>query len=412
MKKRFAVFLLALACLTLLAGCAVQPGPGAQEPEQEPDTGGQTLTRAIGEHQTVVYRFHAEPTAPIFEEQTISLALFDKDVESFNQAGNWATTWVGGRGLGKSSQTFRTEHAPGTPTETQWNSMSFFGSGTPKHRKVEGTDMTLTFTRSGENVRAVLEVDGVKAWGGEQTIWNMGDGTVYLYLYLKSCTLSHIQFQDMGSTGIVLPNWLQPLLLVGLLVVAFALHTLAKKAENKYYLYIYGGSPFLAAGLSICSAALILVLWGHSQPDILLQLSGGYISIPLQAEGPGFWVPAVVSGLGAVCFFIYAVSQATPLCLKFISRLLTAFPLGLIHAAWYAAVVFAILASLNAIFQLIMSVVCIVALFFVGKAFLESDKKPHAEVLTTTRIYNSIGNLVDAKFNIDYVELPEDKQKK
>jgi len=48
-------------------------------------------------------------------------------------------------------------------------------------------------------------------------------------------------------------------------------------------------------------------------------------------------------------------------------------------------------------------------LLFYGIVSMGNDKK-HREVITTTRVYNEIGNLVDAKSDIRYVEV--DRKKK
>lgn len=415
MKRKFAALLVALAWLALLAGCSGQQASGPREAVQEPDTDARTLTRAIGEHQTVVYRFHTEPRVSISHDPAIYLALFDKDVETFDQADNWATAWLGAvPSLGQSFNAFDVKSAPSTPEEGAWKGPVF---DSPARRailapygdmeEVEAADMVLTFTRSGQNVRAVLEVDGAKAWVGQQAIRNMGSGTVYLYLYPQYRTLSQIQFQDMGSAGIALSGWQRLLLILGALAVAFAVHTLAKKGEDALF-FISGGAAFLTAGLSLCSGVLALVIYGRSHPEALSKLSAGYIPLQLQAAGPGFWIPAALSGLGVVGLLAFFISQAWGIPYS-VPRVLAAFPLGFCHALWYAVVALVVLSLLNQVVGLIVAVIGIVALYFLGKVFLEMEKRPHVEVSTTTRTYNSMGDLVDVKYDTEYIPLPEDK---
>lgn len=229
MKKRFtaiALLVLMLAFLALLGGCSAEKAPGAKEPVSEPDTDSRTVTRTIGEHQTVVYRFHTERILGLHDAE-ISLALFDSDADAYDHAGNWCVSRIGVvPALGQSFNTFSVGKGPDTPEDTAWKK-PFWDSpprqvGFTEIGKVKGADMALTITRSGNNMKLLL---------------------------------------------------------------------------------------------------------------------------------------------------------------------------------------------LNQIFELIMAVVLIVVLCIVGVGMMEMDKKPHVEVTTVTRIYNSSGNLVDAKYDIDYVELPEDKNK-
>lgn len=91
--------------------------------------------------------------------------------------------------------------------------------------------------------------------------------------------------------------------------------------------------------------------------------------------------------------------------------LLGAVPLSFCHDIWIAAVAYIIFQSLGQIFQLILAILAIVVLYFLGRTLNEMDKKPHIERTVVTRIYNADGSLVDAKYDVDYVELPEEKRK-
>jgi len=412
MKKRLAGILLILTWLILLAGCSGQRAEEPQQPVQEPDTDTRTLTRTISRNQTVVYRFHAE--AVTWRDYTnIKIAFFDKDVEDFDKADNWCTARIGDT---RAEHPFFAEHAKEVPEEEQWDSSFGFRANWTmlipydSIEVVEDADMELTFTRSGEQVRAVLAVDGARAWEGQQTIGNLTDDSVWLAVYAKNCMLSDITFQDMGDTGWLIPTWLRLLLIAAVLAGTFVLHTLAKKGEDKLFL-IDGGFALPTTGLFVCSFALALLIYGRGHPDILSRISFGYIPFQLPAGGLGFWIPVVVAGVGAAVLVGFLIWLALEECGNPVAHVLGSLLFGLCHTLWFSSIVIVILRSLSQIVELIVAVLFIVLLIIVAGGALNTKKK-YKEVVTTTRMYNSIGNLVDAKFDIDYVEVPEEKSKK
>ena len=174
MKIKFAALALVLAWILLPAAYAGRAG-AAQPPVQEPDTTVRTQTRVIGENQKVAYRFHSE-VLHSWDDSTITLAFFDKEAEEFDQADNWCASWIGkAPSLGQSYNAFSVHQRPGAPEESAWKKP--FWDSPPKWTMwkpyggmddVGAADMVLTFSRKGENVQAVLEIDGMTAWKGRQ----------------------------------------------------------------------------------------------------------------------------------------------------------------------------------------------------------------------------------------------------
>lgn len=410
MKKRFAALFLILTTLLLLSGCSSQQDVQPQEPVREPDTDTRTLTRSIGESQTVVYRFHTEKPAS-WDDMEINLAFFDKEAESFDQADNWCTVRVGDA---RAKHPFFADHAQGIPEEECWDSSNGFRANWTmlapydSIEDVESADMALIFTRSGKMVKAMLEVDGAKAWEGRQTIAGLTDETLYLYVYVKNRALSDIEFQDMGKDWLM-PTWLRWLLFAASLVAAYILHRLARKGEDKVFL-IEGGAMLLTTGFFVFAAALALMLWGRGHPDILSTISFGYIPFQIPADGMGFWIPAVVAGVGTVGFVVLLFCMALGDLENPVVYLLGSLLFGFCHTLWLSLIAFVILQSLGQIMELILAILFIALLILVA-AGMDKSKGKYQEVQTTTRIYNDIGNLVDVKYHTDYIEVPEKKNK-
>jgi hypothetical protein len=416
MKTKFAALALVLAWILLPAAYARQARE-PQPPVQEPDTDARTQTRVIGENQKIVYRFHSE-VLHSWDDSTITLAFFDTEAEEFDQADNWCTSWIGkAPSLGQSYNAFSVQQRPGAPEESAWKKP--FWDSPPKWtmwkpygdmEDVGAADMVLTFSRKGKNVQAVLEIDGMTAWKGRQSVGNLTNDQIYLYLSVKNRTLSNIEFQDLGGAGWLPSLWGRLLLTAAVLVGSYFLHLLAKKVG--YKLFVTDDiAALLAAGLFACGFILFLLFYGRSHPNILSVVSLGCLSFPLAAGGPGFWIPAVIFGLiTAVCAVSLLWLAHEDLCNPAV-YLLGAVPLGFCHDIWIAAVAYIIFQSLGQIFQLILAILAIVVLYFLGRTLNEMDKKPHIERTVVTRIYNADGNLVDAKYDVDYVELPEEKRK-
>ena len=399
MKIKFAALALVLAWILLPAAYAGRAG-AAQPPVQEPDTTVRTQTRVIGENQKVAYRFHSE-VLHSWDDSTITLAFFDKEAEEFDQADNWCASWIGkAPSLGQSYNAFSVHQRPGAPEESAWKKP--FWDSPPKWTMwkpyggmddVGAADMVLTFSRKGENVQAVLEIDGMTAWKGRQSVGN----------------LTNIEFQDLGGAGWLPSLWGRLLLTAAVLAGSYFLHILAKKAG--YKLFVTDDiAALLAAGLFACGFILFLLLYGRSHPNILSAVSLGCLSFPLAAGGPGFWIPAVIFGLiTAVCAVSLLWLAHEDLCNPAV-YLLGAAPLGFCHDIWIAAVAYIIFQSLGQIFQLILAIAAVAILCLMGNALIAFDKKPHIERTSVTRIYVSSGNLVDAKYDVDYIKLPEDKK--
>lgn len=417
MKKRFLALSFVLLLVVSAAGCAGEARPPRQ-PLQEPDTAARTQTRTIGYNQKVVYRFHASAINTWDDDRGIDLVFFDRDAASYDQADNWCISWIGkAPGLGQSYNAFSPRQGPNTAKESAWTKP--FWDSPPKWLMwgpygriddVENADMVLTFSRSGKNVRAVLEIDGITAWRGEHAIGHLTNEEIYLYLSLNNFALSNVTFQDMGGAG-WLPSFLGRLLTaVAALAGAYFLHRLARKGEDKLFIDGLIGT-LLSTGLAVCGLGLLLLLYGRGHPGILSAVSLGCLSLPMPAGGAGFWIPTAIFGIGTAVFTIALLCLAVSEAGNPLAYLLCSIPLGLCHALWLTAVAYIILQSLGAIIELIVAILAIAGLCLLGRVFTEMDKTPHIERTTTTRIYNSAGTLVDFKCDIEYEELPENKKK-
>ncbi len=408
MKKKWTAWLLTIAALcALLGGCAPQKGEGAKAPETEPDTTTRTVTRSIGKHQTVVYRFHTEILAS-WDYSEVSLALFDREAESYDQAGTWCVARLGDT---KNDHVFWAHQGRDTPKEEAWSNplfdsegkWSWFLAGKSTLGK-EGEDMTLTFTRSGKRVKAVLEVEGKQTWTAQQTVVGMTNETVYFYLFTNNRSLTGIQFQDMGEAGRILPGWVRLLIIAVVVTAAYTLHRLAIKGEDKLFLIEKGCAPFTALYF-VFAAVFTVFLLGRTHPEALT----GWLTFPLPTNGPWFWAPVIVCGIGALGFTIFWGSQGCCGLKDVLSCVLGALFLGLLHTLWYGAVVIIGLSLLSEIFGLLVFIAFVVLLCLCASG-MDKVRKNQVEVTTTTRVYNDIGNLVDFKMDVDYVDLPEKKK--
>ncbi len=416
MKKKMRVLILLLVLSVLLAGCSKERT--AQQTVEEPDTNKCTLTHAVEDHRTVAYRFHATVDSSL-DDVGIELVFFDKNVEEFDQADNWCTARIGDT---KNDYAFYAERGEDVPEEGAWGQPLFdspgkwimfspYGSLYDLGDDMEQADMVLTFTRSGEQVKAELEVDGAKAWKGEQTVPGLTEETVYLCVYFSNLMLTDVEYQDMGRTRLA-PGWLQMLVAVLVFVGSFVLHTFAKRGEDGIYL-TEGGAARQTTAFAVSCLAFVVVLFGRGHPDLLSTIFLDTLPIRLAAGGLGFWIPAVLSGVVAVGFVAFWIWLALENLDNPPTYLFGALLFGLCHTLWYGCIAYLILSSIGQIVKLIVSIVFFgIVLIFLMAMVSSPPGNKYREVITTTRVYNSMGSLVDMKSDINYVEIDQDKSKK
>ncbi len=380
MKKKAAVFLLLSAVvLAMLAGCSGK----TQEPVQEPDTESQTQTRPLGKHQKVVYSFHIK-RAEGSSRGHIYMTLISEDVE---KPENWCGIEIGNT---DSLDAFRAHHTSGLPSSERWKSpLKNRGKWEMEEpyasmADVEEADVTVTYSRSGKQLRATLEIDGEKAWSASVRIGRLSEKTTCLYLSADQYILTDIVYQDMGYFW-ELPEILQGLLFIVAILAGIAaicvIHNFAKKGEMKLY---YLDEPLLgvliSTGFFVSTAALVLLIVGRSHPDALSKLFFGYLPIPLAAGGAGFWVPAAISAVLMLVLGGVVLTQGFEVDNP-VLRVLAALGLGFCHALWYFTLVNIVLQSLDTIMALIM-----IGLFVAGMGVVVNNS-----VVKTYHVYGKNG---------------------
>ncbi len=380
MKKKAAVFLLLSAVvLAMLAGCSGK----TQEPVQEPDTESQTQTRPLGKHQKVVYSFHIK-RAEGSSRGHIYMTLISEDVENPE---NWCGIEIGNT---DSLDAFRAHHTSGLPSSERWKSpLKNRGKWEMEEpygsmADVEEADVTVTYSRSGKQLRATLEIDGEKAWSASVRIGGLSEKTTCLYLSADQYILTDIVYQDMGYFW-ELPEILQGLLFIVAILAGIAaicvIHNFAKKGEMKLY---YLDEPLLgvliSTGFFVSTAALVLLIVGRSHPDALSKLFFGYLPIPLAAGGAGFWVPAAISAVLMLVLGGVVLTQGFEVDNP-VLRVLAALGLGFCHALWYFTLVNIVLQSLDTIMALIM-----IGLFVAGMGVVVNNS-----VVKTYHVYGKNG---------------------
>lgn len=380
MKKKAAVFLLLSAVvLAMLAGCSGK----TQEPVQEPDTESQTQTRPLGKHQKVVYSFHIK-RAEGSSRGHIYMTLISEDVENPE---NWCGIEIGNT---DSLDAFRAHHTSGLPRSERWKSpLKNRGKWEMEEpyasmADVEEADVTVTYSRSGKQLRATLEIDGEKAWSASVRIGGLSEKTTCLYLSADQYILTDIVYQDMGYFW-ELPEILQGLLFIVAILAGIAavcvIHNFAKKGEMKLY---YLDEPLLgvliSTGFFVSTAALVLLIVGRSHPDALSKLFFGYLPIPLAAGGAGFWVPAAISAVLMLVLGGVVLTQGFEVDNP-VLRVLAALGLGFCHALWYFTLVNIVLQSLDTIMALIM-----IGLFVAGMGVVVNNS-----VVKTYHVYGKNG---------------------
>lgn len=379
-KRKIAAFLLlAAVVLAMLAGCSGK----TQDPVREPDTESQTQTRPLGKHQKVVYSFHIK-RAEGSSRGHIYMTLISEDAE---KPENWCGIEIGNT---DSLDAFRAHHTSGLPYSERWESpLKNRGKWEMEEpygsmADVEEADVTVTYSRSGKQLRATLEIDGEKAWSASARIGGLSEKTTCLYLSTDQYILTDIVYQDMGHF------WKPPLavqmilLIVGVVAGIAAIcviHNFAKRGEMKIFCI---DEPLLgvliSTGFFVSTAALVLLIFGRSHPDALSKLFFGYLPIPLAAGGAGFWVPAVISAVlmlvlgGVVLTEGFEVKNP-------VLRVLAALGLGFCHALWYFTLVNIVLQSLDTIVALIM-----LGLFAAGMNSVASNS-----VVKTYHVYGKNG---------------------
>lgn len=408
MNKNYIVLFLSLMMLLLLAGCSEKKA----ETISEPDTSTRTQIHAIEDGRTATYRFHMERVKP--KDSTLRLTILDANEDAGEQAQNWAVATIG-KGmplaiLSSSNTFFNGDYAKigaehwdtSTYSDLNWK---LFSPG--NFESVESADIVLTLSRQGETLRATLDVNGARSWDAQQAIGGFGEETRYLYLSVDGIELSDITFSESAGPLWLPSVWLRLGITVVFLIVAFLLHFVAKKKGEEVYITDTGLS--LITGAWVLSLSLFVTL--------LLVRSGSSISrnlyilpFALPVEGTAFWVTAGILGLivfGLTAFLIWLAIDDMENPVKY---LFFALVFGVFHAIWYTTLVLVFLSLVGQIVELIVTCVLVVIACIVIYAFLTgTDVKP---VIKTTRVYNSVGNLVSEKKDIDYVIVPKDDDKK
>lgn len=381
MKRRMAaLFLAALAVFAVLAGCSRQQ---AQQPVQEPDTEGRTLTHSIGEHQKVVYSFHLKRLPD--SKAHLYATLLAKEVDEDRQAGNWCGVEIGGT---DALEAFRAHHVSGLSRQQRWMTSGNRGHWTMEQpyasmKEVEEADVEITYFRNGKELRVSLAIDGQQAWEAGAPVKHLKEETTYLYLFSDHYSLSNIVYQDLGYT------WQPPYILKGLLLIAAILagiaavcllHCYAKRGEKKLY-EMDDSLPglLLSTGLFFSTGGLVLLLWGRGHPELLSKLFFGYLSLPLPAGGPGFWIPAAICAVAMLLLggfiLVHAIGAGRVL------RLPCALGLGFCHGLWYYTLANIVLQSMDTIMALILFAVFVLAVGVIADN----------SVVKTYHVYNKNG---------------------
>lgn len=135
-----------------------------------------------------------------------------------------------------------------------------------------------------------------------------------------------------------------------------------------------------------------------------------YLPFPLPDGGLAFWIMTGIFSVTAIGITLFLVWLAFDNLDHPLKLLPCALALGVCHALWYASTVVVLLQLLDQILELIVMILFIGFLVIFAAGFGGKNTK-YKEVLTTTRVYNDIGNLVDIKYDVDYVEVPEEEKK-
>lgn len=415
MKKIYAVLFLSLAMLLLLAGCSGNTAGTTGKTVREPATGTRTQIHPIESGQTVVYRFHMENRRQ--SNYKFTLTLLDENTDAGAQARNICVAAIGKGSLLWSSESddylfsntnFNYNGDPEERWDTSGDAEQIWRLLSPGGLDlVESADAALTISRNEETVRVCLDIDGARAWEATQTIKNLGEETCYLYLSVEHIDLSGITFSVEGAAGWMPTGWLRVALSVLFLVVMFIIHQLAKKIGDDHVFLVDGGLALTTGGW-----VLSLLLFG----TLLLVRSGSPISrnlyflpLALPSDGAAFWVAAVVLGLIALGLTIFLVKLAIDDIENPVKYLLCGLALGVVHAAWYASVLFVFLSLIGQIVTLIVTILFVA----VACAFIYAVlTTPHKAVITTTSVYDGYGNLIEKHEHIDYVPVDDDEKKK